>query len=91
MAPRELTRLGLWWGAAAGTLAGLGFVLGGRTLVGAYLVGLSLVGGAVARLVLPPKVSGGLVVRGRIVDVVTLVLLAVALFTAITLVDLRRR
>ena len=85
MAPRELARLGLWWAAAAGTLAGLGFVLGGRTLVA------SLLGAAVVRLVLPPSASGGLVVRGRAVDVITLVLLAAALFTAITLVDLRRR
>ena len=91
MAPRELVRLGLWWAAAAGTLAGLGFVLGGRTLVGAYLVVASLLGAAVVRLLLPPSASGGLVVRGRAVDVVTLVLLAAALFTAITLVDLRRR
>jgi hypothetical protein len=91
MSRRELVRLGLWWVVAGVAATGLGFVLAGRTLVGSYVTVTALLAGAMARLVLPARRVGGLAVRSRTVDVVSLILLATALFTAVTLVDLSRR
>lgn len=87
---REVLRLGLWWAVAALATVGLGFIVGGRSLVGTYLVVIALLGAAAARLVLPAGKVGGLAIRSRTVDLLTLLALAAALFTAVHLAPLGR-
>lgn len=82
--PRIIPTLGLWWLIAAGLAGGLLLAyLDHLRRAGIVLAGV-LVVAAIARLTLPEERIGGLVVRGRIFDVVTLLTLAAAL-TVVTL------
>ena len=62
-------------GAAAAGLATAGT---GRWRLGVLIVGLSLIGAAVLRAVLPARTAGLLVVRGRLLDAVMLLGLGLA-------------
>jgi Protein of unknown function (DUF3017) len=82
--PRIIPTLGLWWAIAAGLAVGLLLAyLDHLRRAGIVLAGV-LVVGAVARAILPEERIGGLVVRSRLFDVVTLLVLAAAL-TVVTL------
>lgn len=75
-APRQ--PLGVWWVGVAGiALAGLLLVSQNLRAYG-YAVGATLFVLAMLRAVLPADRAGGLVVRGRMADVVTLVGLGLA-------------
>ncbi|SOC55527.1 DUF3017 domain-containing protein [Ornithinimicrobium cerasi] len=70
--------LGAWWVGVLG-LAGAGVLLVTENLRAyGYAVGVTMGLLALLRAVLPPRLLGGLVVRGRWVDVATLSLLGVA-------------
>jgi hypothetical protein len=62
----------------AGVGAGVGVAAAHHPQAGMYLAAGALALGAVLRLVLRPRTAGSLVVRSRRVDVVTLLVLAVA-------------
>ena len=82
-----LRRLGLWWVLGGFALAGLGLVvLGGRLRVGGFVIGVGLLVTAVLRVVVPEPHGGGIEVRSRLRDVVTLVLAAALVFGAFFLV-----
>ena len=82
-----LRRLGVWWVIAGFVVAGLGLiVLGSRLRLGGFVIGLGLVLAAVLRVVIPPPKGGGLEVRSRVRDVVTLLLAAALVFAAFFLV-----
>jgi hypothetical protein len=72
-------RLGWWWVSAAVLLAGAGIFATGQVRLAGYVVAAGLGLGAVLRLVLPSARSGGLGVRSRGVDVLTMTVLALAL------------
>jgi hypothetical protein len=82
--PRIIPTLGLWWVMAAGLAVGLLLAyLDHLRRAGIALAGV-LVVAALARAVLPEERIGGLVVRSRLFDVATLLVLAAAL-TVVTL------
>lgn len=82
-----LQRLGLWWVVAAFAFVGMGLiVLGGRLRIGGFVIGLGLVVAAVMRLVVREPHGGGIEIRSRIRDVVTLLLAAGLVFGAFFLV-----
>ena len=62
-----------------GVAAGLAVLAFGSFRVGTVLVGASVLAGGALRAVLPARAAGLLVVRSRIVDVITLVVLGGAL------------
>ncbi|MGV1009322.1 MAG: DUF3017 domain-containing protein [Dermatophilaceae bacterium] len=82
----RLRRLGPWWTMAFGAAAGVGLAAAGLIKTGGYLVALSLALGALMRLVMPREAAGGLAVRRRWIDVVSLGGLAVLVATAFALV-----
>ena len=86
-------RLGVWWLCAAGLVLGVGIMVvdGSRLRTGGYVVAGSLAAAALLRLLLPRRLAGGLQVRSRAVDVLTLAGLAVAVGVLVTVVDLRPR
>jgi Protein of unknown function (DUF3017) len=69
-------------------LVGLALVGQDHWKRGLLLAGIGLLGGAVLRLVLPARVSGLLVVRSRIFDVVVLSVLGLALIVLTSSVPL---
>jgi hypothetical protein len=72
-------RLGWWWFATPVLLVGVAtFALGHVRLAG-YLMAAGLGLAAVLRLLLPTEYSGGLAVRSRGVDVLTMAVLGVGL------------
>ena len=82
-----LRRLGLWWVLGAFALAGLGLVvLGGRLRIGGFVMGVGLLVTAVLRLAVSEPHGGGIEVRSRLRDVLTLVLAAALVFGAFFLV-----
>ncbi|HEY7717151.1 MAG TPA: DUF3017 domain-containing protein [Pedococcus sp.] len=82
-------RLRWWWAPVPVLLAGLALLAVDRVRLGGYVLAAALALGALLRLVLPASASGGLVVRSRTVDVVTMALLAGALFLVTAVLDLR--
>lgn len=69
-------------------VAGLAIVLiGHRALVGGMVMGAAFLLAALLRLVLPEERAGGLAVRSRAVDLLSLIGLAVAVMVAFALVD----
>jgi hypothetical protein len=72
-------RLGWWWVSAVVLLAGAAIFTTGQVRLAGYVVAAGLGVGALLRLVLPSAHSGGLGVRSRGVDVVTMTVLALAL------------
>jgi UPF0716 family protein affecting phage T7 exclusion len=84
-------KLGWWWAAVPVMLAGLAlFALDHVRLAGVVLAaGLGLA--ALLRLVLPTSAAGGLAVRSRAADVLTMALLGGALFVITAVLDLHPR
>lgn len=72
----DVPPLAAWWVIAAGIVVGLLFVLTDHVLRATAAIGATLVLAAVLRLALSPERAGGLIVRGRILDALTLVVLA---------------
>lgn len=82
-----LRRLGLWWVVAGFAVAGLGLiVLASRLRLGGFVIGLGLVVAAVLRLVVREPHGGGIEIRSRMRDVVTLLAAAGLVFGAFFLV-----
>src|SRR5690242_1873089 len=82
-----LRRLGLWWVIAGFVVVGLGLiVLGSRLRLGGFVIGLGLLLAAVLRIVVPPPKGGGLEVRSRARDVLTLLVAAGLVFGGLFLV-----
>ena len=82
-----LRRLGLWWVIASFALVGMGvIVFGGRLRIGGFVIGLGLVVAAVMRVVVREPHGGGIEIRSRIRDVLTLLLAAGLVFAAFFLV-----
>lgn len=73
---RRAQPLGLWWLLALGLLAGLGVMLVENVRVGGYAMAGVLALCAALRLVLPRGAVGGLFVRSRGWDAITLLALA---------------
>jgi hypothetical protein len=71
--------LGWWWACAAVLVGGAWIFATGQVRLAGYVVAGGLGLGALLRLVLPSAHSGGLGVRSRGVDVVTMTVLALAL------------
>lgn len=72
----DVPPLAAWWVIAAGIAVGLLFVLTDHVLRATAVIGATLVLAAALRLVLSPERAGGLIVRGRVLDALTLVALA---------------
>jgi hypothetical protein len=82
-----LRRLGLWWVIAVFVLVGVGLIVfGARLRLGGFVIGLGLLLAAVLRLVVREPRAGGIEVRSRVRDVITLVVAAGLVFGAFFLV-----
>ena len=78
-----LRRLGLWWVVAGFAVAGMGLIVFGHRLrIGGFVIGLAFLVAAVLRLVVREPHGGGLEVRSRLRDVVTLLVGAALVFGA---------
>lgn len=75
--PPTTSRLASWWVLAVGLAVGLGFAATTHPLRATFAFSASCLAAAVLRAVQPPARAGGLVVRGRAFDVLTLVALGV--------------
>jgi hypothetical protein len=84
-------RLRWWWAMAPIVLAGVLWFGFDRVRLAGFVVAGGIGLGALLRLVLPTARSGGLAVRSRFVDVLTMAVLAVALAAITALLDLRPR
>ena len=76
--PPTTTRLGAWWLVVAGLVVGILFSATDHHLRATVTLSASCLLGAVLRAFLPAERAGGLVVRRRWLDVLTLVVLGVA-------------
>ena len=82
-----LRRLGLWWVIAAFVVIGVGLIVfASRLRLGGFVIGLGLLIAAVLRLVVKEPRGGGIEVRSRVRDVVTLVVAAALVLGAFFLV-----
>ncbi|MGI8948964.1 MAG: DUF3017 domain-containing protein [Ornithinimicrobium sp.] len=70
--------LGAWWLLPLGLAAALAVLLTGGLRTYGYTLAVTLAVAALVRLLLPKEHSGGLVVRSRAWDVVSLLVLSVA-------------
>jgi membrane-bound ClpP family serine protease len=78
-----LRRLGLWWVVAALVVIGVGLIVfASRLRLGGFVIGLGLLIAAVLRLLVKEPRGGGIEVRSRVRDVVTLVIAAALVFGA---------
>lgn len=75
---RPVQRLRVWWLVMAGVVAAVVIVMQGETRLGGYVLAATLGGAGLLRLVLPTWATGGLVVRGRLIDTATMLALGVA-------------
>lgn len=82
-------KLGWWWAAPPVLLVGLALFAVERVLLGGLVLAAGMGLAALLRLVLPASASGGLVVRSRTVDVLTMAALSGALFVITAVLDLR--
>ena len=82
-------KLGWWWAAPPVLLMGLALFAVERVLLGGLVLAAGMGLAALLRLVLPASASGGLVVRSRTVDVLTMAALSGALFVITAVLDLR--
>lgn len=82
-------RFGALWLVALGLFGGLVVIGAGSVRWGGFVISGALFAGAALRLVLPARRAGGLVVRSRPTDVLTLLGMAVALFVIVLAVDLQ--
>ncbi len=72
-------RLRWWWAMFPVVVGGVLLFSGGNVRLAGYVVSVGIGLGAVLRLVLPTARSGGLAVRSRAMDVLTMAALAVVL------------
>ena len=88
IAPRRPRTLGgvVFLAVIATTLLGVAIVVGGRVQTGLSTAGAALLGGAVARLVLPTQQAGMLGVRRKLIDVTTMAALGVGLLVVAALI-----
>jgi hypothetical protein len=84
-------RLGWWWVAAPVLVLGVVFFVLDEVLLAGYTLAAGLGLAALLRLVLPTARSGGLAVRSRGVDVVTMLVLGLALAIITSVLDLTPR
>ncbi len=89
--PPVVPRLAAWWGVAAVFASAFVLVAGGHLLRGGVVLAGACFVGAVLRLVLPEARAGGLVVRSRPVDVVTLLVLGTLVLVSALVLDLGAR
>jgi hypothetical protein len=68
--------LGLWWGLPIGLTVAVWLLVQGQVRLFGYVVAGTLAAAALVRLLLPRDAVGGLMVRSRFWDVVTLLALA---------------
>jgi hypothetical protein len=83
-----LARLRAWWLVAALAAVGIAMVAFGQVRSGGYLLAAALMVGAAVRAAVSHRAAGGIAVRRRWVDIVTLLGLAFAVATAFALVRL---
>jgi hypothetical protein len=84
-------RLGWWWLAAPVLVLGVVLFLFDEVRPAGYTIAAGLGLAALLRLVLPTARSGGLAVRSRGVDVVTMAALGIALAVITSVLDLSPR
>jgi hypothetical protein len=84
-------KLGWWWVATPVLLLGLVAFALDEVRLGGYLMAAGVGVAALVRLVLPTALSGGLAVRSKAVDVLTMTAFAVAIAVVTRLLDLRPR
>jgi hypothetical protein len=84
-------RLGWWWLAAPVLVLGVVLFLFDEVRPAGYTIAAGLGLAALLRLVLPTARSGGLAVRSRGVDEVTMAILGLALAVITSVLDLRPR
>lgn len=84
-------RLGWWWAAAPVLVVGLVLFWFDQVRAAGFTVAGGLLLAALLRLVLPAAKSGGLAVRSRAVDVLTMSVLGVGLAVITYTLDLRPR
>lgn len=77
-AARQAQPLGAWWLGAIGLTLSLMLLRGEGLRAYGIALGVTLGGLGLLRAALPPRLVGGLAVRGRWVDAVTLLVLGVA-------------
>ncbi|MBA4083440.1 DUF3017 domain-containing protein [Janibacter terrae] len=87
----DVRPLAAWWLIAGGLAVALLFILTDHVLRATLACAGSLLLAAVLRVTLPGSRAGGIAVRGPLVDVVTLVVLAVAVLVAGFSLDLTAR
>jgi Protein of unknown function (DUF3017) len=90
-AARVGARFGALWFVAAALISGLAVIAVGQVRLGGFIVAGAVSAAALVRLALPPARAGGLVVRSRTVDVLFMLVMAVALFVIVTALDLQPR
>ena len=84
-------RLRWWWAMAPVVLVGVLIFAPGHVRLAGFVVAAGIALGALLRLVLPKARSGGLAVRSRGVDVLTMAVLAIALALITAALDLQAR
>lgn len=84
-------RLGWWWAATPLLLGGVVLFATDHVRLAGYTMAAGVLCAALLRLVLPAARSGGLAVRSRMVDVVSMTALGVALAVITALLDLTPR
>lgn len=89
--PPAIVRLGVWWVVALGIAAGVLWAATDHMLRATVTIAGSCLLGGVLRAVLPENRAGGLLTRWRWLDVLTLILLGVAVGAAGFALDLRAR
>ncbi|MBK6886749.1 MAG: DUF3017 domain-containing protein [Tetrasphaera sp.] len=89
--PPAVSRLGWWWVVAVCFAIGVGWAATDHMLRATVTMAASCGIGAALRLVLPPRLAGGIVSRSRTLDVLLLLLLGGAIAAAGFALDLRAR
>ena len=84
-------KLGWWWVATPVLLLGLLAFAFNEVRLAGYVIALALGLAALVRLVLPTDRAGGLAVRSRLADVLTMATFAIGLAVVTKLLDLRPR
>lgn len=87
----DVRPLAAWWAIAAVMVLGMLFLLTDHVLRATVTCAAALVLAAVLRVTLPGSRAGGIAVRGPVVDVITLVVLAVAVLVSGFILDLGAR
>jgi len=82
-----LRRLGLWWVIAVFVVVGVALIVfASRLRLGGFVIGVGLLIAAALRLLVKEPRGGGIEVRTRVRDVITLVVAAGLVFAAFFLV-----